>query len=107
LTLGKFRICNLTIENCHGSFIDSMMKTDSECANEYDIPYKPYALLKHISESTRFQQKLIKTQMDLVDPLVEPEMYKTLRSLAEYVLQLWIFSIESIQNYNGIDNECY
>jgi hypothetical protein len=94
-----WRIGNLNLENCHGPFLDAMMKIDSKHAEEYDICYKPYALLRHISESSRFQLKLIKMQMAQVDPLIEPELYRTLRSLGEYELKLWILSTEGVKNY--------
>ena len=76
-----------------------MMKTDSKHGEEYDICDKPYALLRHISESSRFDHKLIKTQMAQVDPLIEPGLYDTLYSLAECLLKLWTLSTESVKNY--------
>jgi hypothetical protein len=52
----RLKIGNLNLENFHGSFIESMMKTDSKHREEYDIFDKPYALLRHISESSRFER---------------------------------------------------
>jgi hypothetical protein len=90
----QLKIGNLNIENFYRQFIESMMKTDSKRGDEYDICDKPYALLRHISESSRFEYKLIKTQMAQIDSRIEPELYDTLYSLAECLLKLWIMSTE-------------
>ena len=66
-----FKICNVNLENFDGCFVDNVMKTDSNNAEEYDLFESPYALLKHISESSRFHHKLVKMQMAQVDPLIE------------------------------------
>jgi hypothetical protein len=99
----RFQIKDLNIDNCFGSLIDHTMKTDTEHAYEYDSFDRPFALFRFISETTRFQQKLLKTQLENVDPLMEPEMYGLLRSLSQDVLKLWISSTESVQNYDFID----
>lgn len=99
----RYHISNLNIDNCFGPLIDHAMKIDSEHAEEYDFFDKPYALLRYISESTRFQQKMLKTQLEKVDPLTQPDMYELLRSLSKDVLRLWISSTESVQNYDFID----
>jgi hypothetical protein len=75
------------------------MKNDYKYADEYDSVDEPYALYRHISESSRFQHKLIKMEMARVDPLFEPELYWALRLLAECELKLWILSTESAKNY--------
>jgi hypothetical protein len=95
----NLKLSNFNLENCHGPSIESMMKTDSRYTHHYDSFDEPYAFLRHISESSRFQQKLIKMQMAQVDRLNEPELYGTLRLLAEYLLKLWILSTESVKNY--------
>jgi hypothetical protein len=95
----QLKIQDLNFENFHGPFIDELMKTDSKHAKEYDSFDKPYALFRHISESSRFQHKLIKTQMAQIDSLIEPELFDTLWSLAELLLTLWILSAESVKNY--------
>lgn len=59
----NFRITNLNIENFNGQFADNLMEVDPKYSNEYDALDKPYALFKHISESSRFQNKLIRVQM--------------------------------------------
>jgi hypothetical protein len=95
----SFKIYNINFRNFNGQFVDNVMKTNSKYSLEYDSLDKPYALLKHISESSRFHHQLVKTQMEQVDPLIEPELYQTLRSLAEYEILLWILSTESVKNY--------
>jgi len=95
----QLKICNLSLENFHGPFIEAVMKTDSKHGEEYDSCDKPYALLRHISESSRFDHKLVKTQMAQIDSLIEPELYDTLYSLAECLLKLWLMSTESVKNY--------
>lgn len=95
----RLNIANVNLENFGGPFIDSIMRTDSKHGKEYDICDNPYALLRHISESSRFDHKLIKMQMAQVDPLVEPELYDTLYSLAECMLNLWTLGTESVKNY--------
>jgi hypothetical protein len=95
----QLKICNLSLENFHGPFIEAVMKTDSKHGEEYDICDKPYALFRHISEFSRFEHKLIKTQMAQIDSLIEPELHETLRLLAEHLLKLWIMSTESVKNY--------
>jgi hypothetical protein len=94
----NFRITDLNIENFKGQFVDNLMKVDPKYSHEYDSFDKPYALFKHISGSSRFQYKLIKAQMEQVDPLTESELYKTLYSLAAYFLKLWILSTESVRS---------
>jgi hypothetical protein len=95
----NFRIHSLNIENFKGHIIDDLMKSDSKYADDYDSIDEPYALYRHISESSRFQLKLIKMEMAQVDPLFEPELYRTLLLLAECELKLWILSTESVKNY--------
>lgn len=95
----QFKIWNINFRNFNGQFVDRMMKTDPKYSLEYDSLDKPYALIKHISESSRFNHKLVKTQMEQIDPLKEPELYQTLRSLAECEIILWILSTESVKNY--------
>jgi hypothetical protein len=95
----NFKIHNVNIENFDGCFVDNVMKTDSKNAEEYDLFDNPYALLKHISESSRFHHKLVKMQMVQVDPLIESEMFQLLLSLAEYEIKLWILSTEGAKNY--------
>jgi hypothetical protein len=101
-----FGIHNVNLENFNGSFIDELMKIDFKYADKYDSFWEPYALFLHLSESSRFQHKLIKIQMAQVDPLNEPELYKIYRSLAEHSLKLWLLSTESIKNYElSLDRE--
>ena len=95
----KLKIANLNLKNFHGQFVESMMKTDSKHGEEYDICDKPYALFRHISESSRFELKLIKTQMAQIDCLIDAELYDTLYSLADCLLKLWTLSTESVKNY--------
>jgi hypothetical protein len=100
-----FKINNLTLENFHGQLIDYLMKTNLKYTNEYDLLDEPYALFRHLSESSRFHHKLVKTQMLQVNPLIEPELHDTLCSLAEHLLQLWILSTESVKNYEIFHDE--
>jgi hypothetical protein len=93
------KLCNLSLENFHGPFIEAVMKTDSKHGEAYDICENPYALLRHISESSRFDHKLIKMQMAQIDSLIEPELHETLRLLAEHLFKLWIISTECVKNY--------
>jgi len=67
----RFNISNLNIDNCFGPLIDYTIKIDSERAEDYDSLGKSYALFRSISESTRFQQKMLKTQLEKVDPLIQ------------------------------------
>ena len=64
----RWGIHNVNIENFNGPFIDRLMRIDSKYVDKYDSFGEPYALFLHLSESSRFQHKLIKIQMAQVDP---------------------------------------
>ncbi len=50
---------------------------------------KPYLLIRHVNETTRFLHELVGKQLSEIDPLTKPEAYEALSSIAKEVSKLY------------------
>jgi hypothetical protein len=85
----------------HMLLTESMLRMDAKHADGFDyldtpqaLLDTPYGLLKYIRTCARFQVELLGTQMEKLDPLIEPELFQMLESLSNRAYDLLDYSDE-------------
>jgi hypothetical protein len=95
---------NYDLAQFHMLLTDYMTRTDDENADRCDsltpidtptaLLDTPCGLLRYVRTCARFQVKLLGTQLEKLDPLIEPELFQMLESLSNRAYDLWDYSGE-------------